>query len=273
MTPGTSGQRYTAHTDWRTDPLTARMAALATLGFQIIVEQHFDDLTGTARTVFHHAPITRDPRRASLPHAKPLIRLFISGDMERLDPEHPFLDALAAIANFQALEAWRLKNTTACLAADAMPTGQPPLMARRTRLLPGIPPQEKQPHHDLANAANAAALARLGVPVLALVAAGGSPCSAGVTYRLAATGLSLNQQPPIHTPTLLQQAKDGTLPWDHPFHTARTAVLNYLQLLKTCADARQHTLITWRSRRTTRTATLLSSATSKARDLALRHMK
>lgn len=266
MKPGTTGQRYTARTDWRTDPLTPRMAALATLGFQIIVEHLHDDLTGTDRTVFHHAPITSDSRRSALPHAKPLIRHFLSGDMERLDPEHPFLDALAAIANLQALEAWRLKSTTCCLAADAIPTGMPPLAARRSRLIPGIPPKSKN-YVDIASAANAAALARLGIPVLAIIG------TYRPTYRMAAIGEPLNHQPALITTEIMQQAKEGHLPWDHPFHTARQAVLNYAKLLETLADARQHTVITWRSKGSQRQATLLSSATAQARDIAYRHMR
>ncbi len=270
MISGASGQRYTARTDWRTDPLTRRIAALATLGFRVITEQLHDDLTGTGRTVFHHAPVTSDPRRASLPHAKPLIRLFTSGDMERLDPEHPFLDALAAIANFEALEAWRLKGTTACLAADAIPAGQGPLTARRSRLIPGIPPKSKH-HVDVGSAANAAALARLGVPVLALI--GGTT----VTYRMGDSsqlpGLAQTDPATQGTAALMQQAKDGTLPWDHPFLTARQAVLNFAQLLQACHDARQHTVITWRTNKNRRQATLLSSATSTARDIAHRHMR
>lgn len=266
MQPGATGQRYTARTDWRTDPLTPRMAALATLGFQIIVEHLHDDLTATGRTVFHHAPITSDPRRTALPHAKPLIRLFLSGDMERLDPEHPFLDALAAIANLQALEAWRLKGTTACLAADAIPAGQPPLAARRSRLIPGIPPKSKH-YVDVQSAANAAALARLGIPVLALIG-GTTP-----TYRMAAIGESLNHLPPFHTASLMQMAKDGTIPWGHPFLTARSAVLNYAKLLQTLQDAKEHTVITWRTKTSRRQASLLSSATATARDIAHRHMR
>jgi hypothetical protein len=242
------------------------MAALATLGFRITAEQLHDDLTATSRTVFHHSPITCDPRRSALPHAKPLIRLFLSGDMERLDPEHPFLDALAAIANFEALEAWRLKGTTACLAADAIPNGMAPLSARRSRLIPGLPPKSKD-YVDVSSAANAAALARLGIPVLDIIG-GTTP-----TYRMAAIGESLNHLPPFHTASLIQQAKDGALPWDHPFLTARQAVLNFVQLLQVCHDARDHTVITWRNKHDRRQATLLSSASSKARDIAHRHMR
>lgn len=269
MTPGATGQRFTARTDWRTDPLTPRMAALATLGFQIIVEHLHDDLTATGRTVFHHAPITSDPRRSALPHAKPLIRLFLSGEMEHLDPEHPFLDALAAIANLQALEAWRLKGTTACLAADAIPAGQPPLAARRSRLIPGIPPSSLGVSYiDLASAANAAALARLGIPVLSLHGSTDRPI-----YRMAGRGEPLNHQPPITTSALMQDARDGHLPWDHPFHTARQAVLNYAKLLQTLQDAKEHTVITWRTKNNRRQASLLSSATATARDIAHRHMR
>jgi hypothetical protein len=239
------------------------MAALATLGFRVIAEQLHDDLSGTGRTVFHHSPVTCDPRRAALPHAKPLIRLFMSGDMERLDPEHPFLDSLAAIANFEALEDWRLKGTTACLAADAIPAGMPPLAARRSRLVTGIPPKSKE-YVDVGSVANAAALARLGIPVLAII---------GSTYRMGEIGEPLNHQPPLITAHLMQQAKDGHLPWDHPFLTARQAVLNFVQLLQTCHDAREHTVITWRSKKHRRQASLLSSASSQARDIAHRHMR
>jgi hypothetical protein len=259
-----NGQRFTARTDWRTDPITRRMAALATLGFRIVIEQHHDDLTAKNRTVFHHAAVTSDPRRSALPHAKPLVRLFMTGDMERLDPEHPFLDALAAIANFEALEAWRLQNITACLAADAIPAGQPPLSARRSRLIPGIPPKRKD-YVDVGNIANACALARIGIPVLSL------PDRS--TYRLAAIGESLNHQSAHKTAEIMTKAASGDLSWDHPFMTARAAVLNYIHILETCAAARAHTVITWRNRTDRRSATLLSSATSHARDIAHKHMR
>lgn len=259
-----SGQRFTARGDWRTDPVTRRMAALGTLGFRVVVEQHHDDLTATGRTVFHHAAVTTDPRRSALPRAKPLVRLFESGEMERIDPEHPFLDALAGIANFEALEAWRLKQVTQCLAADAIPTGMPPLSARRSRLIPGLPPKAKA-YVDVSSAANAAALARIGVPVLGL------PDRS--IYRMAAIGEALNHQPPVRTAEIMKQAAAGELPWDHPFLTARQAVLNFAELMRICADAREHTLITWRTRKNRRSAAILSSASSQARDIALRHMR
>lgn len=264
MIAGASGQRFTTRADWRTSPVTARMAALATLGFQIVVEHLHDDLTALGRTVFHHAAITSDPRRQGLPHAKPLIRHFLNGDMERIDPEHPFLDALAAIANFEVLEAWRLKGATASLAADAIPPGMPPLAARRSRLLPGIPPQSLD-FVDVHSAANAAALARLGIPVLSI--------RDGGIYRMGALGEPLNHQPSLRTAELMQRASEGKLPWDHPFLTARAAVLNFAKLLQTLQDARQHTVITWRTTRNRRQASLLASASSTARDIAYRHMR
>lgn len=267
MLPGATGQRFTARDDWRTSQVTREMAALGTLGFQIVVEHAHDDLSGTARAVFHHSATTLDPQRLALPHAKPLIRLFRTGDMERLDPEHPFLDSLAAIANFDALEAWRLRGVTCCLAADCIPAGKPPLFALRSRLVAGIPPKSRA-HVDVASAANAAALARIGVPVLSLHSQ-----DTGTIYRMAAKGEPLNHQPPVQTAVLMQQAKDGRLPWDHPFLTARQAVLNLAQLLTTLNDAREHTVITWRNKSDRRQASLLSSASSTARDIAFKHMR
>ena len=261
-------QRFTARDDWRTSALTRRMAALATLGIRIVVEHAHDDLTGTTCTVFHHSPRSLLPERAALPGAKHLMRLFLSGELERTDPEHPFLDALAAIANFEALEQWRLRLIPCCLAADAIPTGGTPAQARRSRLMPGTPPSSGTDLLPLQNAATAAALARIGVPIHSIDQRDATPI-----YLTARSPVPLHEQTPFTVPALLGLFQNGELPSDHPFVIGRQAVLNFIQLLRTCQDAVQHTTITWRNRRDRRSATLLASASSQAQDIAFHHMK
>ncbi len=270
MLDACGNQRFTARDDWRVSPLTRQMAAFATLGFRVVVEQARDDLTGTGRTVFLHSPQTMRAERAGLPRAKELMRLFRSGKLEEVDPEHPLLDALGGIASFEALEDWRLKGVSCCLAADAIPKGMGPLAARRGRLVPGVPPVRAKgaAYVDVANVANAAALARVGVPVLSLHAQGER-----TIYRMAAVGEALADRAPVQTKALVDEAAAGELAWDHPLLTARQGVLDFVTLMRLCREAIEHTVITWRNNTDRRQASLLASASKKAEDMAWRHMR
>lgn len=260
-------QRFTAHDYWRTSPVTREVSALAFLGFPVVVEQAHDDLTGQSRTIFKHARNSVDPQRLGLPTAKELIRLYKSGELEKKDALHPLLDGLRAMASFDALEQWRLRGATCCLAADGLLPGQPPELAPRARLVAGIPPQGGEVC-GVANVANAAALALVGVPVIALREHGN-----GVAYVMAATGVSLKGQPGVKTAELLQQARDGALAWDHPFLLGRAAVLALVKMLAVAKEAEGHVMITWRNRKDQRMAEVLSSSAPAAFDMAHRHMK
>lgn len=264
---GALSQRFTARDDWRTSPVTREMTALYTLGYRVVPEQVADDLTGTRRTVFHHGAYCRHPQRAALLPAKKLVKMYRSGELEKADPEHPFLDCLRAMANWDALEAWRRRNVRCCLAADAYPAGLP-LMARRTRLVAGEPAKAAGTPVYVGNAANAAALALVGVPVLGLREQAGR-----TVYELQAAGEALGGREPVKTAELLQDAREGRLAWDHPLLLAREAVTNLVAMLNTLHAAEEHTMVTWRNKTNRRQAAVLSSASAEARDMAFRHMR
>ncbi len=264
-----SGMRFTAHGDWRTSPVTREMAALALLGFRVVPELAHDDLTGTGRAIFHHSSVTLDPRRQALMGAKKLMRMYRSGELEKADPLHPLLDSLRAMASWEALEAWRLRGVTCCLAADAVPEGQGPMMARRARLVEGVPPKARSKKPVLVgNGANAAALALMGVPVVGLVERDGQ-----TVYQMQAVGEGLAGQPGVETAEMLRQGREELLAWDHAFLVGRQAVVMLVALLKSLQDAQEHTVITVRNRTDKRQVSILSSASGEARDILWRHMR
>lgn len=155
-----------------------------------------------------------------------LIKTHVSGDLERLDPCHIFLEALRGVKNRASLVKWLMEGRTSFL------TLHPDRKCRRTLYAPGLPTSPpvqgipelvRTPH-----LAEAVALSCLGIPVIKIEDGGNKR-----VFVLPRLGFSLHGGKQQDAKQLIEDFQSGRMAIqnpDHPFLYAHSAVRNYRTL-------------------------------------------
>ena len=157
-----------------------------------------------------------------------ILRLHNTGELERTDPTHPFLDALRGVLNRHFLVKWIHERKTCAL------TQHPDPRCPRTLYQYGLPsappvvgvPEVVQTRHISV----AAALSTLGVPVIKIEGETGPKIFTFPRY-----GYSLHGLPQIDAKALIEDFTSGKLAINeplHPFLWAHSAVRNYGALME-----------------------------------------
>ena len=156
-----------------------------------------------------------------------LLRLHNTGELERTDPTHPFLDALRGVINRGFLVKWIHERKTCALTQHPDPRCPRTLYQFAAPAAPsvvGVPEMVQTPH-----LAVAAALSTLGVPVIKIEGETGPKI-----FTLPRYGYSLHGLPQLDAKALIEDFKSGKLAIDnplHPFLWAHSAVRNYKALM------------------------------------------
>ncbi len=205
--------------DWRHCEATRKAAAIAALGVPIAPQKCFRVREGDEVVTYLHEPRSAFPHFAQLDAIKPLLTKYIDG---KLDPLHPLMDALCAIANAEALYFWQKIGRPCALGYEH---GR-----QRTRLIENTPHPHPGPYAKVTSLAKAAALARLGFPVLAIEEVD-AQTSRFVLPRLSVP-MQVGGSPIIYDAAdLLAQGREGKLLPTHPFALGCLAASTWLKLL------------------------------------------
>ena len=246
---------------------TNLVASLMNLGVAVRTHRTLDDLSGKSDTTFLLQP-SLAVRGGQVP-TKALLKAFEDGDLESIDPTHPFLDSMRGLHNGHALLDWMKQGVHQRLAYTAKGT--------RTVYVQGSPDPISR-DTELASTKDIAVAAALGVLGCAIVRIEGIDNHRKFIVRR--YGMPLRIRPRTNAAThnydavdLISRLRDGTLikaDADHPFlyaYYARKQRENILQHLD-----REVQLIMIRQPGTTRSAMIREDADDEAWEQAERHM-
>jgi hypothetical protein len=207
--------------------LAASLATLVQPGVTALrTERATEVRSDTHRIVFLLTPWCRI--RGELTACSPLIEAFKSGELERKDPQHPLLDAMAGLHNCHALLDWMKRGQAQHLVFDDKRTRSFYRAGAESSLLSNVITGATR------RLAVAAALGRIGIPIYNITGEGNQ--HEFIVHRYSQGMLNEAGEPVTYdAKQLIDQLNDGTLQRqqpDHPFLVAYCARMNRERLLQ-----------------------------------------
>lgn len=242
--------------DYRTCEVSRMVAVLAALGIPVATEKVLRDIEGDERITYLHGPVSLHTCRPGL-NAKETVRDYKNGTLARLDPHHPFLDGLRALANMRALRDWTLRNQPQALGLCC---------PERCLYSPAAAPvKPKGEVRGLKSVHRAAAFALLGYPVTEIRQHEGKPIYYLDTVCHLLSDEVTEPAPCVLPPTLdeiFAAHKADKLPPEHPFVIAFDSCIAFDRLMQTVED--EIAIYMFRKRGTTMATFVREDASSKA---------